>query len=171
MPAGLSPVFDEEPEWLRNGIGAYLVDHGADPETEREESRAQSAPQSEFEHGLVNPFAEVKDAGRTTGKKTMEFGKAGEDTDWLLEEWAEFDEDLNKLRAMRSTSAATPDRQTLPANLPEDWDAERSMAAAAQETTSPVNRGDSQPDDPSWEPQPLEGHVNPESFFLPPEEQ
>lgn len=174
-PVGLTAVYDQEPEWLRDGIGAYLIDHGADPDAEREESRATAAASSygsDFEHGLVNPFADLQETQqRTTSGKKMEFGKKGEDTDWLLEEWAEFDQSLEQLRSMRSADAPSVGRPELPKNLPADWDADRVMAEAAEASDAPVGRADSQPEDPSWQPQELEGYVNPESFFLPPEEQ
>lgn len=173
LPIGLAPVYDVEPDWLREGIGAYLVQNGSNPEELREEQRASDAATGtpSFESGLLNPFAELKENTRTTGSKAMEFGKENEDTDWLLEEWSEFDESLQKLREIRSQGVTEASRPELPANLPADWDADRALAeAAADDGAAPVTRVEPDAGDEAWEPRDRDGYVNPESFFLPPDE-
>jgi hypothetical protein len=164
IPVGLAPTFEEEPTWLTEGIATYLLSN----DTEIEEERARSGEvheggASSFEQGIINPFSSQEPAGGS-GYVPDRPEVGGEDADWLLEEWSDFDSELEQLRQIR----AKEEGLVLPENLPSSWNPDSDLnadegAIAAREGSDPV--------DPAWVPTDRDaGLLSPESFYLPPED-
>jgi hypothetical protein len=152
LPVGLSLAAGGPPAWLTDGIGGYLEAHMLTPV---QESPVQERP-------AADPAAAVQAPALAVAPRPAVDANA--DTDWLLEEWGGFD---RQLAQMRGQSALEP---TLPADVPDEWDADKALVAALEPEGVVMPRVGSGPLDPAWEPAPREDDVLPESFFLPPTE-
>jgi hypothetical protein len=156
MPLDVVPVYVQRPLWLQEGIGSQLL---AAEQQIRDQSGAADAATAD-ERGTINPF-QRKDAEYGTATVLTPRSSAAprttptdDNSDWLFAEWDELE---------RDRSAQRP---SLPRVLPEELQADRSLAAAIGDSDAPTERVGSDRDSDA----PVErGSVSPEDFFLPPE--
>lgn len=168
MPLGVSPAPGSLPVWLEQGIAGRLA--------EAERSSKEQTPETEetasrdlFAEGSINPF-QRKSASEDTG--VLETGNprsstSSGDIDWIYEEW----ENTKPLRGAKAPAAAAPpvagvQRPSLPKDLPADLDPDRSLEDALRSAPAPVDRSGSDHEGGAPEPRKL----NPEEYFLPPED-
>jgi hypothetical protein len=174
MPIGVAPAPGTEPAWVEQGIAAQLV-----AAEKQMRDRVEAARQDEnaeqrdvFSEGSINPFQRKDDGGITVAETGVapRVSTAAGDVDWLFEEWDNFD----RTRTERASTAAVnadpvpenPTRPALPKNLPADLDPDRSLQDRLAAGEGPVDRAGA--DHEGGAPQPRT--VNPEEFFLPPED-
>lgn len=159
MPLDVEPVYDSAPSWLQEGIGGRLL---VAEKQAREPVRVErdEADETATERGVINPF-QRKDTGVETITVVAPRSSAqprpvvaGDDADWLFEEWAELDR------------GPVVSRPQLPTNLPEDLQADRQLAETIDAQAPPAPRAGSERSGDA--PVERSGSVNPEDFFLRP---
>jgi hypothetical protein len=157
MPLDVSPVYTQRPLWIQEGIGSQLL---AAEQQIRDQGRS-AADETSDERGIINPFQRKDAEYDSTTAMTPRSNAApramqtDDNSDWLFAEWDELE---------RGRSEQRP---SLPAVLPEELQADRSLAAAISNVDGPVERAGSDHDADA----PVDrGSVSPEDFFLPPEE-
>lgn len=160
-PVGVAPAGDPRPGWLDEGIARQI----AEAETHTAGDRPAAAPAQE---AVVNLFQPKADDGGTRHVTTTSRipGTIGvqEDIDWILEEWGDFDSQVEELRGMRAR--VEPEKEKLPGRLPKDLKADRRLGDALNRSPGPADRVGSDVDPYP----PMERQINPEDFFFRPDD-
>lgn len=165
MPLGVAPVAGSEPLWVEQGIAAQLAAAERSATLQQSDDPGSAEPKDLFTEGSINPFQ------RKTSGEDEQVGEAGSprtstssgDIDWIYEEW----ENSAPLRAKTTApEPALPQRPSLPRELPPDLDPDRALQEALSTGTAPVDRAGAGNEGGAPEPR----SINPEEYFLPPED-
>lgn len=164
LPVGVEPGGKIRPEWLNEGIAKYLA---------AAEAAASSEPRANVNAGeqniAINPFEhtdmrEAPTVPRAVADKPRSAIAAEQDLDWLYEEWEGFDDQVAKMRTLRT--AEKPQQDKLPAELPAELQADHNLSQHLDDVNGPAERVGSDVQGEA----PAPRAINPEDFFFRPEE-
>jgi len=174
LPINVVPVDGVVPKWLTEAIAGEILD--AEKATQRKaDEDAQEDAQEELDHGgdgadlfsrgAINPFQRksvdetaipvvVPGTPKTVASSAM-------DVDWILEEWEEFDREVETVRSQ------TPARGGVTGKLPPELDPDEALRKAL-DATGPADRAGS--DVEGGAPVERDGPISPDDYFLRPDD-
>lgn len=177
LPINVVPVDGVVPKWLAEGIAGEILD--AEKATQRKADEADGVETEEqedgahvgdggdlFSRGAINPF-QRKNVDETslpvaaTGTPKTVASSSAMDVDWILEEWEEFDREIETVRAQAPTRGGVSGK--LPPELDPDEALKNSLDAAGPTTRVGSDvEGDA--------PVERDGPISPDDYFLRPED-
>jgi hypothetical protein len=181
LPLNVIPIDGEQPAWLTDGIAgeilaaeksAKLAAEGKDTDEDEEAALDASDP---FARGAINPFqrkhvdesslpvvtSAATGAPRIPTASTM-------DVEWLLEEWEEFERDVETSRESQPAQGSTRPRGGLTGKLPAELDPAEAERQYLVDDDGPVERVGS--DVEGNAPVERDGPISPDDYFLRPDD-
>jgi len=173
LPINVIPVDGNVPKWLTDGIAGEIL--AAEQAAQREANDdAKDANDGNlggdggdvFSRGAINPF-QRKNVEESTlpvvvsnTPKTVAHTSAG-DVDWILEEWEEFDREVETVRAQ------TPSRGGVTGKLPPELDPDEALRKSLDAGAPTARVGSDVEGDTPVE---RDGPISPDDFFLRPDD-
>jgi hypothetical protein len=166
LPVGVEPSSEPRPDWLSEGVARQIA---AETAAGAEQPRAETLTAEVGSSPMLNPFQRKEAAGDPVAPRVVAdvprlASDAGEDTDWLYEEWEGFDDQVNQLRTIRNSEPPVQDQ--LPSNLPAELQADHNLSQYLEEVSAPADRVGSDVEGGA----PAPRAINPEDFFFRPEQ-
>ena len=176
LPINVIPVDGVVPKWLSEGIAAEILAAEkatmAAAQSDEEDAGTETTdagggdPMDAFTRGAINPFQRkhVDDSLPVVAASAPKIAPSADqmDVDWILEEWEEFDREVETVRG------ANEARGGLKGKLPPELDPDTAERNALTTQTGPAARGGSEVE--GGAPVERDGPISPDDYFLRPDD-
>lgn len=176
LPINVIPVDGVVPKWLSDGIAGEILaaekSAKAAAQSDEEDASTETTdagggdPMDAFTRGAINPFQRkhVDDSLPVVSASAPKIAPSADqmDVDWILEEWEEFDREVETVRG------ANEARSGLKGKLPPELDPDTAERNALTTQTGPAARRGSEVEGDA--PVERDGPISPDDYFLRPDD-